>query len=76
MLDLPAIKKRADFAGKNYNRLGSSWAEFYGRDMPQLVKAYEVLVALDKLLRRHASGQAWFDNSVDRQALARILKGE
>ena len=40
-LDLPKIKKRADFAGKNYSRLGSSWAEFYGRDVFQLVEELE-----------------------------------
>ena len=53
------------------------WPEWWGifADVPQLVEAYGVLVALDKLLRRHASGQAWFDDSVDKQALAAILGG-
>ena len=40
-MDIQAAKKRAAFAVKNYGRLGSTWAEFYGRDVPAALEALE-----------------------------------
>ena len=59
-----AMRRQADFDGVHIEACKE-------RD-----EALGVLVALDKLLFRHASGQAWFDDSVDKQALAHIVRGE
>ena len=40
------MRTRADFAVKNYGRLGSSWAEFYGRDVTVLLGTLEAVETL------------------------------
>lgn len=55
---IKAAVKRADFAARNYKRLGSSWAEFYGRDIPMFAEALaEVQAALRELYEQLAPNE-------------------
>ncbi len=78
--DIPKIKMRAGFAAKNYNRLGSSWAEFYGRDVPQLVTELEEaqgkLNAVKEWLEPSGVAQHPEVTKARNELRARILKEE
>ena len=60
------MRTRAYFAVKHYGRLGSTWAEFYGRD---------VTVLLDKLEAVEAWRKEWRGSRADWDALKAILEG-
>ena len=54
MTNRATLRERAALAAKNYGRAGSSWALFYGRDVPDLLDTLEAVEKLgDELWEHH-----------------------